>query len=121
MEQLSCWKRNGPSLKYCHIVGSAALSRMFTFISEFMFPNTGTNGPRPNHKKRPLYPHYAFTTKLNSRHNVVHWASAKPRRVHPIARLKSEIRHFKEQFSTFKHSNDGELYIIAIDDSHSVE
>ncbi|GFW59628.1 hypothetical protein TNCV_2756371 [Trichonephila clavipes] len=53
MEQLSCWKRNGPSPKYCHRVGSAALSRMFTHISEFMFPITGTNGPSPKHEEHP--------------------------------------------------------------------
>ncbi|GFT86360.1 hypothetical protein TNCV_3258821 [Trichonephila clavipes] len=53
MEQLSCWKRNRPSPKYCHSVGSAALPRMSTYISEFMFPVTGTNGPRPNHEKHP--------------------------------------------------------------------
>ncbi|GFV53769.1 hypothetical protein TNCV_4589331 [Trichonephila clavipes] len=53
MEQLSCWKRNGPFLKYCYRVGSAALSRMSTYISEFMFPVTGINGPRPNHEKHP--------------------------------------------------------------------
>ncbi|GFT82553.1 hypothetical protein TNCV_1633551 [Trichonephila clavipes] len=53
MEQLSHWKKNGPSPKYCHRVGSAELSRMSTYISEFMFPITGTNGLRPNHKKHP--------------------------------------------------------------------
>ncbi|GFT37037.1 hypothetical protein TNCV_175551 [Trichonephila clavipes] len=37
--------------KYCHIVGSAALSRMSTYTLEFMFPITGTNGRRPNHEK----------------------------------------------------------------------
>ncbi|GFT37318.1 hypothetical protein TNCV_1127411 [Trichonephila clavipes] len=53
MEQLSCSKRNGPSPKYCHRVGNAALSRMSTYISEFMFPITGTNEPRPDHEKHP--------------------------------------------------------------------
>ncbi|GFX20378.1 uncharacterized protein TNCV_3487361 [Trichonephila clavipes] len=36
---------------YCRRVESAALSRMSTYISELMFPITGTNGPRPNHEK----------------------------------------------------------------------
>ncbi|GFU51734.1 hypothetical protein TNCV_104611 [Trichonephila clavipes] len=53
MEQLSCWKRNRSSPKYCHRVGSAALSRVSNYISEFMFPITGINGPRPNHEKHP--------------------------------------------------------------------
>ncbi|GFT66392.1 hypothetical protein TNCV_3208361 [Trichonephila clavipes] len=34
-------------------IESAALSRMFTCISEFMFPMRRTNGPRPNHEKHP--------------------------------------------------------------------
>ncbi|GFW41085.1 hypothetical protein TNCV_414941 [Trichonephila clavipes] len=53
MEQLSCWQRNGASPEYCHRLGSAALSRLSTYISEFMFPIKGTNGHKPNHKKHP--------------------------------------------------------------------
>ncbi|GFX86859.1 hypothetical protein TNCV_3751321 [Trichonephila clavipes] len=33
-----------------------ALSRMSTYISEFMFPITGTNGPRPNHPHTIMLP-----------------------------------------------------------------
>ncbi|GFU36599.1 hypothetical protein TNCV_802581 [Trichonephila clavipes] len=70
MEQLFCWKRKGPSPKYYHRVGSAALSRISTYISEFMFLITRTNGLRPNHEKHPPH-HYASTTQLNSRHSAV--------------------------------------------------
>ncbi|GFV81650.1 hypothetical protein TNCV_1703071 [Trichonephila clavipes] len=46
-------RETGLPPKYCHRVGSATLSRMSTYISEFMFPITGTNGPRPNYEKHP--------------------------------------------------------------------
>ncbi|GFQ96145.1 hypothetical protein TNCT_673231 [Trichonephila clavata] len=52
--------------------------------------------------------------------------SENPRKQYPDASIqlpdcKSEIHHSKEQFFTCPQSNDGELYTIAIDASHSVE
>ena len=62
IEQLFCWKRNGPSLKCCHQVWRAALCKMSANISEFVSNSemeinsgsqgiTGTKRPRPNWPK----------------------------------------------------------------------
>ncbi|GFW29186.1 hypothetical protein TNCV_4132621 [Trichonephila clavipes] len=86
MEQLSCWKRNGPSPKNCYRVKRAALSRMSTYISEFMFPITETNRPRPNHEKDTLTimlppPNLTVCTMQSPKKR------SPGRRVHPTARL----------------------------------
>ncbi|GFU34983.1 hypothetical protein TNCV_2992651 [Trichonephila clavipes] len=98
MVQLSCWKRSGPSPKYCHRVGSAALSRMSTYISEFIFSITGTNGSSPNHEKHPntivLPPPNLTVGTIQS----LKKRSPGNRPIHTrpsVARLSSEIHHSK--------------------------
>ncbi|GFV05352.1 hypothetical protein TNCV_225631 [Trichonephila clavipes] len=81
-----------------------------------MFPITGTNQPRPNHEKH----HYASTTQLNSRHNAVTKETLAGHSPNP-SDCQTVKRDSPLQRTVFHMSKDGELYTIAIDDSHFVE